>query len=391
MDFWKPAAMAAALAIVAAAPASDGAAIALLNRVTWGASETSLSRLHALGAKRWLRWQLHPTADDALPPAAQAQVDAMPISRQPMAMLVEELAAQRRAAGEVADLAQKQAALNAYGQAMNEAARQAAARDILRDLYSPAQLRERMTWFWFNHFNIHQYKADIRPMLADFQEQAIRPNALGRFRDLLGATARHPAMLRYLDNAENAAGHLNENYAREIMELHTLGVGAGYTQKDVEELARILTGMGIDARPADPRIKPELQDQLIRAGLFEFNPARHDYGDKLFLGRAIKGRGFAEVAEALDILAREPATARHLSADLARYFIADDPPAALVNRMTEAFIRSDGEIAAVLLAMFEAPEVAAMPPTGFPPNPRRSSRTPCATRSPPSASRTTTR
>ena len=105
------------------------------------------------------------------------------------------------------------------------------------------------------------------------------------------ATLRHPAMLRYLDNADNAAGHINENYAREIMELHTMGVGSGYTQEDVEALARILTGVGIDLKPEDPKLKPELQSQLIREGAFEFNPARHDYGDKTFLGHEIKGTG----------------------------------------------------------------------------------------------------
>src|SRR6201999_339200 len=108
-------------------------------------------------------------------------------------------------------------------------------------------------------------------------------HALGRFRDLLEATLQHPAMLQYLDNAQNAVGRINENYAREIMEIHTMGVGSGYTQKDVQELARILTGVGVDARPDDPHLKPALRSQLIRKGLFEFNPARHDYGDKVFL------------------------------------------------------------------------------------------------------------
>ena len=169
-------------------------------------------------------------------------------------------------------------------------------------------------------------------------------------------------MLRYLDNAQNAAGHINENYAREIMELHTMGVGSGYTQHDVEELARILTGVGIDAAPEPPKLKPELESQLVRDGLFEFNPARHDYGDKTFLGHAIKGRGFAEVDEALDILARQPATAHHIAQRLALYFVADDPPKALVDRMAATFLQSDGDIAAVVRAMVVAPEFAAARP-----------------------------
>lgn len=226
--------------------------IALLNRITWGATESATARLRAMGRQQWLAWQLHPTDDDRLPPAAQAQIDALPISRLPMTALVADIAARRHAADQIADPAEKQLAQKAIQQAMNDLARQAATRQILRDLYAPAQLREQMTWFWFNHFNVHQYKSDIRPMLADYEEHAIRPYALGRFRDLLAATLRHPAMLRYLDNADNAVGHINENYAREIMELRTMGVGSGYTQHDVEELARCLTGVGIDARPENP-------------------------------------------------------------------------------------------------------------------------------------------
>ncbi len=165
----------------------------------------------------------------------------MPIAQIPMATLVVNMDAQNKAANQLTDPDQKKAARQAYQQDYNDLARQAAARSILRDLYSPAQLQEQMTWFWFNHFNVHLYKRDIRAMVGDYEDQAIRPNALGRFRDILEATLRHPAMLRYLDNDQNAANHINENYAREIMELHTMGVGSGYTQKDVQELARILT------------------------------------------------------------------------------------------------------------------------------------------------------
>jgi len=202
-------------------------------------------------------------------------------------------------------------------------------------------------------------------MIGDYIDRAIRPHALGRFRDLLEATLKHPAMLRYLDNADNAANHINENYAREIMELHTLGVGAGYSQKDVQELARILTGVGIDQRPDNPHLRPELQGQLIREGLFEFNPARHDYGDKVFLGHVIKGSGFGEVEQALDILSRDPATARHVSTQIATYMVADDPPPALVQRMAASFQRSDGDIAAVLQTLFRSPEFKASLGTRF--------------------------
>jgi uncharacterized protein (DUF1800 family) len=193
-------------------------------------------------------------------------------------------------------------------------------------------------------------------MIGDYEDQAIRPNALGRFRTLLEATLRHPAMLRYLDNDQNAVGHINENYAREIMELHTLGVGSGYTQKDVQELARILTGVGVDLSPNPPNIKPAYRDLYVRAGLFAFNPNRHDFGDKVFLGHTIHGSGFGEVEQALDILARQPATARHVSLELATYFMGDAPPASVVDRMANTFQRSDGDIAQVLRTLFRSRE-----------------------------------
>ena len=359
----------AALCAWNAARAADqpqnSADLALLNRVTWGATPSSAAALRTLGTERWLDAQLHPAPGDRLPPEAQAEIDALPLSQRPMTELVVELNAQNQAANALADPDQKKTAQQAYQQAMTDLAKQAATRELLRDLYSPDQLKEQLTWFWFNHFNVHEYKANLRVMVGDYEERAIRPHALGRFRDLLEATLKHPAMLRYLDNADSAAAKINENYAREIMELHTLGVGSGYSQKDVQELARILTGVGIDANPNPPKLKPELQGQLIREGLFEFNPNRHDYGDKIFLGHTIKGRGFAEVEEALDILARQPATAHHVSAQLAAYFVSDTPPDALVQKMAAAFQRSDGDIPAVLQAMFRAPEFKASLGTKF--------------------------
>ncbi len=295
----------------------DPSIISLLDRLTFGATIKDVEHIQAVGVKRWLDAQLHPMLQDTLPSAAQAQIDAMPISQKPMTELVADVAAKNKALNQIADPDLKKAASQVFQQTMNDLAKQAATRQILRDLYSPTQIRERMTWFWFNHFNVHQSKADIRTMVADYEDKAIRAHALGRFRDLLAATLRHPAMLRYLDNAQNAVGHINENYAREIMELPTMGVGSGYTQHDVEELARMLTGVGVDATPENPRLSPELANQLVRDELFEFNPARHDYGDKTFLGHTIKSRGFAEVNEALDILAHHPATAHHIARRIA--------------------------------------------------------------------------
>jgi len=336
--------------------------LAFIDRVTWGANESTATEFQMLGRERWLDRQLHPDTRTRLPAAAQAQIAALPIATRPMTEFAWTLRAQQQAANQIQDPEQKKASQQAFQQAMNEIGRQAATRSLLRDLYSPDQLREKMTWFWFNHFNVHLFKADIRATIGDYEEHALRPNALGRFRDLLGATATHPAMLRYLDNAENAKGHLNENYAREIMELHTMGVGSGYTQEDVQELARILTGVGINVQPQDanamPRQNVMAQPDLIRAGLFEFNPNRHDYGVKRFLGRTIEGRGFAEVEQALDMLARQPATATYISRKIATYFVSDTPPEALVQRMAQAFKTTDGDIVSVLLVMFKSPEFA---------------------------------
>jgi uncharacterized protein (DUF1800 family) len=341
--------------------------LALLDRLSWGVNASSAAHLQAIGTERWLQEQLHPAPTMALPAAVKAQIEAMPdVHKFPFDILVA-FDVQAKSANQVIDPDQKKAAQQVFQQAMNDRARQAAARSILRALYAPDQLRERMTWFWFNHFNVHQYKSNIRVVLGDYEDNAIRVHALGKFRDLLAATLRHPAMLRYLDNADNAAGHINENYAREIMELHTMGVGSGYTQADVEALAKILTGVGVDVKSENPQLKPELQSQLLREGAFEFNPARHDYSDKTFLGHPIKGRGFAEVEEALDIIVRHPATAAHLSKQIATYFVSDNPPDSLVQKMAQAFKASDGDIAAVLSAMVHAPEfdAALKPGTRF--------------------------
>src|SRR6266436_551320 len=239
----------------------SAADIAFIDRVTWGVNESTAAEYQALGRDRWLERQLHPGPKDKLPAAAQTQIAAMPITTQPMVESAWSLRTQQQAANQIQDPEPKKAAQQAFQQAMNELGRQTAARSLLRDLYSGDQLREKMTWFWFNHFNVHLYKADIRTTIGDYEEQALRRNALGRFRDLLGATATHPAMLRYLDNSENAKGHINENYAREIMELHTMGVGSGYTQEDVQELARILTGVGVNFQPPDATPKPNIMAQ----------------------------------------------------------------------------------------------------------------------------------
>ncbi|HEU6456779.1 MAG TPA: DUF1800 domain-containing protein, partial [Roseateles sp.] len=288
----------------------------------------------------------------------KAQVQALAISQQPLVSLVRQMEAQRKAADALTDIAAKAAAQKDYQQAMTKLAREASARALLDALYSPRQVQEQLAWFWFNHFNVHQYKSNLRAMVGDY-EQGLRERALGRFRDLLGYTAHHPAMLRYLDNEQNAAHHINENYARELLELHTLGIGGGYTQRDVQELARVLTGLGVNLGENRPKLKPAQEAQYHHDGLMEFNPARHDFGDKQLLGTTIQGRGFTEIDQVLDLLARHPSTARFVSRKLAQYFVADEPPPALVERMAQRWLQTDGRIAEVMRTMIASPEFEA--------------------------------
>lgn len=331
-----------------------------LDRVTWGANDAADAELQRLGLKTWLAQQLQPNLAP-LPGEAQQRIDALEISQSPMSAIVQDITAQRQAVQQAATAEDKAQRQQEYQRHLNQLAADAQRRLVLRALYSPAQLQEQMTWFWLNHFSVNLRKADIRAWVGDYEEHAIRPHALGNFRQLLAATLRHPAMLRYLDNASNAAGRINENYARELLELHTMGVDSGYTQADVQALARILTGVGLDLRPLDappPRLRPQLQADYRRVGFFEFNPQRHDYGPKVFLGQPMHARGMAEVDEALDRIVATPATAQFIAHKLAVFFIADEPPPALVQRTAQAFARSHGDIAATLAALLTAPEAA---------------------------------
>jgi uncharacterized protein (DUF1800 family) len=241
---------------------------------------------------------------------------------------------------------------------------------ILRAAYSERQLEEVLVDFWFNHFNVFAGKGQTRLYLTEYERDAIRPHVLGKFRDLLGATAHSPAMLFYLDNWQSAsprempeprrpfvhrapgadtplqnrrARGLNENYARELMELHTLGVDGGYTQKDVQEVARALTGWTIDA----PR----------QGGSFRFNPRMHDDGEKVVLGHRIKaGGGKQDGEQVLDLLAAHPSTARFIATKLARKFVADTPPAPLVERAAARFRETRGDIREVVRTIVSSPE-----------------------------------
>jgi uncharacterized protein (DUF1800 family) len=240
------------------------------------------------------------------------------------------------------------------------------AQRLTRDIYSDAQLQEVMTDFWFNHFNIFLRKNDEMPYyLTSYERDVIRPLALGKFQDLLEAVAHSPAMLLYLDNADSigpdspaaerakmnafrnpnkkAPQGINENYARELMELHTVGVNGGYTQTDVIQAARVLTGWTVD--------------QPAHGGGFVFNENRHEPGTKTVLGKKIKDGGEKEGEELLHLLATRPATAQFLSKELAIRFVSDDPPQALVDRMAKTYLSSGGDISAVMRTLFHSPEL----------------------------------
>jgi uncharacterized protein (DUF1800 family) len=233
---------------------------------------------------------------------------------------------------------------------------------LLRDIYSERQLEAVMTDFWLNHFNVYLKKGEYAAWyLAQYQDQAIRPHALGKFEDLLVATAESPAMLFYLDQTESVGPHslaawraamnangkarplgLNENYAREVMELHTLGVDGGYTQRDVTELAKVFTGWGID--------HPEM------GGEFIFNERRHEPGTKFVLGHQIHEDGQREGLEMLHALAVNPATAHHVSFQLAQRFVSDNPPPQLVDAMAATWVKTGGDIREVMRTMLASPQ-----------------------------------
>ena len=353
----------AALTLLCASPALAASDLALVNRLSWGESADGRT-LDGQSADAWLARQLRPSDDDGLPPQVQAQIGAMEISQKSLAQINDEVRQLREAQQRAKGTPDSDAARKAYQDKLGGLMREAQTRSLLRDLYSRNQLKEQLTWFWFNHFNVQAQKGEIRAFVGDY-ENTIRAHALGKFRDLLLATAVHPAMLQYLDNAQNAAGHINENYAREIMELHTMSVGSGYSQQDVQELARILTGLSLNLSGKPPGgwrrgdFRSDFSDENTNASLTLFNPARHDFGEKHFLGTTIKGRGIDEIAVAIAILAVEPPTAHFVSRKLAQYFCCDAPPDRLVNAMAATWKRTDGDIAEVLKTLFAAPEFTA--------------------------------
>ncbi|HXE59140.1 MAG TPA: DUF1800 domain-containing protein [Gemmatimonadaceae bacterium] len=363
-----------------------------LARLTFGAQPGDFDRVRAMGVDRWIALELDPARiDDHATDAWIARFSTLSMNPAdlvrayppPQAVLAQRRRQEASSASRFDSSARPVSKLDAGDSLALRNARRRAQRvvdelqvaKVGRALMSRRQLQEVMVDFWENHFSIYAGKgAPERYMLASFERDAIRPHALGKFRDLLGAVAKSPAMLYYLDNWESTVeanrpalatfsarprrgrpgialrraprprrSGLNENYGRELLELHTLGVDGGYTQADVIAAARAFTGWTID--------RPQL------GGGFVFRPALHDAGEKRFLGRTLDaGRGIEDGEQILDILARSPATARFIATKLARRFVSDSPPPALVERAAATFTRTDGDIRETLRTILTSPE-----------------------------------
>ena len=342
--------------------AGDPRTIHLLNRLAFGPSARDLAWVNELGVDRYIETQLNPGSIPE-PPDVTRRLGALHTLAMDPIQLFMEYEPPRPPPGQKRDPEVDKAARQRANVIMEEA------RDarLIRAVESPRQLEQVMVDFWFSHFNIFANKGVDRMWTGAYEEQAIRPHALGKFRDLLGATAHHGAMLFYLDNWESVGPGseaarrsqergkergLNENYAREIMELHTLGVNGGYTQADVIALARILSGWTIHRGiEQGPRGRVE----VTKTGWF-FDPRMHDFSDKQFLGHTIRGTGEGEGEQALDILAYHPSTAKHIAFQLAQYFVADDPDPALVDHLARRFMETRGDIREVLRALFRSPQ-----------------------------------
>ncbi len=351
-----------------------------LNRLTLGARAGDVDRVLEMGLERWIDLQLHPERIPD-PGIGERLARYSTLERSPSEMMREDR-------GERQVLRQAREKMSAAGEELSEEQMRARMRrdmgrtpplrrvivmemqaaKLTRAIYSERQLEELLVDFWFNHFNVFAGKNQLRYAIPEYEREVIRPHALGRFEDLLLATAKSPAMLFYLDNwlsvdpdaaeqqgqrrrrpgapapAARMRQGLNENYARELLELHTLGVDAGYTQQDVTELARVLTGWTLRG----VRRGEQLQ--------FFFDERMHDRGDKQLLGERVRGGGIDEGEAVIRRLARHPATAHFITGKLVRRFVADEAPAALVERAARTFRDTGGDIREVLRTIFSAPE-----------------------------------
>jgi uncharacterized protein (DUF1800 family) len=405
-----------------AAPADDAAVVHALNRLTYGPRPGDVERVKAMGLQKWIETQLAPSRiDDGALTAKLRHLETLTLDSETIQRdyAGPAMAERRKRAAEGADR-NTRAAEGTEGADKNTRAAEGADKDtratestegsdrnavrgpmsdvqrkgrqvisdleeakLLRAVYSERQLEEVLVDFWFNHFNVFAGKGATRNYVSEYEREAIRPYVLGQFRDMLGATAKSPAMLFYLDNwlssgeaseiseasdagvrrrarrsrgslaspaspASPATGRrsngINENYARELLELHTLGVDGGYTQQDIVNVAKAFTGWTIQPRQGSG---------------FMFIAARHERGEKVVLGQTIKAGGIDEGERVLDIVAAHPATARHIAKKLAMRFVSDNPPAALVDRAAARFTATRGDLREVLKVILASPEFAA--------------------------------
>jgi uncharacterized protein (DUF1800 family) len=401
------------LASAVPADPSDTTLVHVLNRIGFGPAPGDVEKVRQMGLDTYIDQQLHPERiADAAMAERLAGFSTLTKSTRELAddYFLPALMERRRGRqtpqqepSTTGDSGQRGTPSPEQAMAMQRARQvlaELAQQKILRAVYSERQLEEVMVDFWFNHFNVSAAKGQTRLYLTEYERDTIRPRVLGKFRDLLGATAQSPAMLFYLDNWQSGAPEgsttargrrnpadavgmrpggkrrgappatpvsgpgvdglqapqnrrprgINENYARELMELHTIGVDGGYTQKDVQEIARAFTGWTI----ANPR----------RGGGFHFEARMHDNGEKVVLGHRIAaGGGRRDAEQVLDILAAHPSTARFLATKLVRRFVADDPPASLVERAAMRFSQTGGDIREVVRTILTSPEFFA--PTAY--------------------------
>jgi uncharacterized protein (DUF1800 family) len=361
----------------------------VLNRLSFGARPGDVERVASIGVDRWIELQLDPkNISDTLAERVLAGMETQHeqayelIADHPDPQEIQQRINQRRAATSVvavSNTTDDSLLLRRAQQTAQQLTGQILAARVIRAVTSERQLQEVMTDFWENHFSVFIGKSPNRYSISEYDRDVIRSHALGKFRDLLGAVAKSPQMLYYLDNWQSGVDSvhpniveqriearrrasaydsttralatlprrrprgLNENYARELMELHTLGVDGGYTQKDVQEVARALTGWTIDA--------PQL------GGGFVFRPELHDAAEKVVLGHTLPaGRGIEDGEDVLDIVSHAPATARFITTKLARHFVSDDPPPALVDRCANTFSRNGGDIGETVRCIVTSPE-----------------------------------
>jgi uncharacterized protein (DUF1800 family) len=376
------------------ATSHDGRAISsrelathVLDRLAFGPRPGDVDRVMAMGVDKWIDEQLEPSRIADAPTEqllaaleTQRKTNVELLADHPDPQEVQQRINQMRANGSgVVPTAADSQLLRRTQQHAAQLTSEIVAAPLVRAVSSERQLQEVMTDFWENHFSVYLPKSPNRYAMATYDRDVIRPHALGKFRDLLESVAKSPEMLFYLDNWQSAVdsmhptldeyaiesrrqassdpdvrslAHLpqrrggrgvNENYGRELMELHTLGVDAGYTQKDVQEVSRALTGWSI--------VAPQL------GGGFVFRPELHDAGEKIVLGHVLPaGRGIEDGEDVLDIIAKHPATARFITTKLARHFIADDPPADVVDKCAATFTRTGGDIRETLRCIVRSPE-----------------------------------